>query len=223
MSTQPQADMFAGGDTVPSISFKDAPVGASITGKVTEAPVLVQSRDFDTGNPAFWPDNNPKMSVVTKIVLASGEERGLWAAKPSAMFAAIAEAQKTAGALIAVGGTLSITLVGEKPNATNPRLNAQKLYAVTYVPPNAFEAQQAAATGGVGQWGAQSAVAPPPAWAVPPAAPAAQPAQAWQQPAAAQPAPAPLAVVPAPAAPQQWTPEQIAAAQAAGIPLPGVN
>jgi len=210
--------MFAGGDTVPSISFKDAPVGASVTGKVTEAPILVQSRDFDSGNPAFWPDGNAKMSVVTKLVLASGEERGLWAAKPSAMFAAIAEAQKTAGALIAVGGTLTITLVGEKPNATNPRLNAQKLYAVTYVPPNAFEAQQAPATSGVGQWGAQSATPPPPVWAAPAAA---APAQAWQQPA---PAPAPLAVVPAPAAaPQQWTPEQIAAAKAAGIPLPGVT
>ena len=217
MSTQPQADMFAGGDTVPSISFKDAPIGATVSGKVTEAPVLVQSRDFDTGNPAFWPDNNPKMSVVTKLVLASGEERGLWAAKPSAMFAAIAEAQKTAGALIAVGGTLTITLVGEKPNATNPRLNAQKLYAVTYVPPNAFEAQQAAATGGVGQWGAGAAA--PPVWAAPVAA---QPAQAWQQPT---PAAQPLAVVPAPApaVPQQWTPEQIAAAKAAGIPLPGVT
>ena len=219
MSTQPQADMFAGGDTVPSISFKDAPVGATVSGKVTEAPVLVQSRDFDTGNPAFWPDNNPKMSVVTKIVLPTGEERGLWAAKPSAMFAAIAEAQKTAGALIAVGGTLTITLTGEKPNATNPRLNAQKLYAVVYVPPNAFEAQQAPAQGGVGQWGAQPAAAPP-VWAAPPAA--APAAQAWQQPAAP-----PLAVVPnpAPAAPtqQQWTPEQIAAAKAAGIPLPGVT
>jgi len=179
---------------------------------------MVQSRDFDTGQPAFFPDNNPKMSVVTKIVMATGEERGLWAAKPSAMFAAIAEAQKAAGALIAVGGTLTITFTGEKPNATNPRLNAQKLYAVSYVPPNAFEAQQAPATGGVGQWGAQPATTAPPAWsqpaaATPPAAPA------WQQPAAA-----PLAVVPAPVAvPQQWTPEQIAAAQAAGIPLPGVT
>jgi len=194
MSTQPQADMFAGGDTVPSISFKDAPIGATVSGKVTEAPVLVQSRDFDSGNPAFWPDGNPKMSVVTKLVLATGEERGLWAAKPSAMFAAIAEAQKTAGALIAVGGTLTITFTGEKPNATNPRLNAQKLYTVTYVPPNAFEAQQAAATGGVGQWGAQSATPPPPAWAQPAAPVAAAPGsyEVWeaqrrlaQQPAAA--------------------------------------
>ena len=208
MSTQPQADMFAGGATVPSISFKDAPIGATVTGKVTETPVLVQSRDFKTGQPAFWPDNNPKMSVVTKIVLATGEERGLWAAKPSAMFAAIAEAQKVAGALIAVGGTLTITLTGTKP-PDNAQMSPQKLYAVAYTPPNAFEAPQVAANTGVGQWGTTQPTtpSPPPAWAAP---------------AAAQ----PLAVVPNPApaaAPQQWTPEQIAAAQAAGIPLPGVT
>lgn len=208
MSTQPAAqDMFAGGDTVPSISFKGAPVGATVTGKVTEAPALVQSRDFDTGQPAFWPDSNPKMSVVTKLVLPTGEERGLWAAKPSSMFAAIAQAQKDAGALIAVGGTLTITFTGEKPNASNPRLNPQKLYAVVYVPPNAFEAQQAPAADGVGQWGAPAQQAAPPAWAAPAAA----------APLAAVPSPAPAA----PAAPQ-WTPEQIAAAKAAGIPLPGV-
>ena len=206
MSTQP-VDMFAGGDTVPSVSFKDAPVGASVTGVVTVAPSLVQSRDFKTGQPAFWPDNNPKMSVVTRIALPNGEERGLWAAKPSAMFAAIAEAQKTAGALIAVGGTLTITLTGTKP-AENPQMSPQKLYSVVYVPPNAFEAPAAAQAPGAWQ------------------NPAADPPPARPQPAPAT-APAALAAVPNPApaaaAAPQWTPEQIAAAKAAGIPLPGVT
>ena len=199
MSTQP-VDMFAGGDTVPSVSFKDAPVGTSVTGVVTVAPSLVQSRDFDTGNPAFWPDNNPKMSVVTRIAIPSGEERSLWAAKPSAMYAAIADAQKATGALIAIGGTLTITLTGFKP-AENTRLSPQKLYTVTYVPPNAFEQPQAAT--------------PASAWSQP-----ATPPPVWSQPAA----PAPLAVVPPVAAgPIQYTDVQIAAAKAAGIPLPGIN
>ena len=197
MSNQPQTpvDMFAGGDTVPSVSFKDAPVGASVTGIVTVAPSLVQSRNFETSQPDFWADGNPKMSVVTRIALPNGEERGLWAAKPSAMYAAIADAQKQAGALIAVGGTLTITFTGFKPSE-NARLSPQKLYAVTYVPPDAFE-QPAAAQG----WQQPAAAAPPPA---------------WSQPAA------PLAAVPNPG-PIQYTPEQIAAAKAAGIPLPGVN
>lgn len=189
MSTQP-IDPFAGGDTVPSISFKDAPVGTTYTGQVTEAPALIQARDYETGQPAFWPDNNPKMTVVTKIALTTGEERSLWAPKPSSMFAAIADAQKKAAALIAIGGTLTVTFSGEKPNATNPRLNPQKLYTVTYVPPNAFE--------------------PP------------TPAPVAAAPLAVVPAQVPVPAA-APAAAPQWTPEQIAAAKAAGIPLPGVS
>ncbi len=190
MSTQP-VDMFGTTESVPSVSFADAPIGASVTGKVTEAPVLLQSRNYKTHEPDFWPDGNPKMSVVTKLVTTNGEERGLWAAKPSAMFAAIAEAQKTAGALIAVGGTLTITYTGTKP-AAGANLSPQKLYTVSYTPPDAFEAQQPAqqASGG---------------WSTPQA----EPPPAWSQPASA------------PAAPQ-WTPEQVAAAKAAGILLPGI-
>lgn len=138
MSSQP-IDPFAGGDTVPSISFKDAPIGTTYTGKVVEAPTMIQARDYETGQPASWPDGNPKMTVVTKLALTTGEERSLWAPKPSSMFAAIADAQKKTGTLIAVGGTLTVTFSGEKPNATNQRLNPQKLYTVQYVPPNAFE------------------------------------------------------------------------------------
>lgn len=184
MSTQP-VDPFAGGDTVPSISFKDAPIGTSYTGTVTEAPSLIQARDYETGQPAFYADGNPKMTVVTRLALTTGEERSLWAPKPSSMFTAVADAQKKAGALVGVGGRLTVTFTGEKPNETNPRLNAQKLYTVTYMPPDAFNT---------------------------PAAPAARPA-----PLVAVPTPTPAPVAP------QWTPEQIAAAKAAGIPLPGIT
>jgi len=191
MTDQP-VNAFAGGDSVPSISFKDAPVGTSYTGRVTEAPSLIQARDYETGGPASWSDGNAKMTVVTRLSV-DGEERSLWAPKPSSMFSAIADAQGKAGALIAVGGTIRVTFVGEKPNATNPRLNAQKLYQVDYKIPDAFAAA--------------------------PAAPAADP---WQAPPATAPpafaAPATVASV----APQ-WTPEQIAAAKAAGIPLPGIS
>lgn len=208
MSTQP-VDMFGSTESVPSVSFAGAPVGATVTGKVIEAPVLLQSRDFDSGNPAFWPDGNPKMSVVTKLALTSGEERGLWAAKPSAMYNAIGEAQKAAGALIAVGGTLSITFVGTKP-AENARLSPQKLYAVTYVAPNAFETP----TPDAGGWSTPPQTAPP-AWS-----------QAPAQQGTGNPLGAPLTynqTPPAAAAPIQYTDVQIAAAKAAGIPLPGIS
>jgi hypothetical protein len=172
MTAQHTEDPFAGVETHPSLSFKDKPIGTSYTGKVTKAPELVQARDYESGQPAFWSDGNPKMTVVTTLEVG-GEEVNLWAAKPSAMFRAIADAQKAAGAQIAVGGTLTVTFSGEKPN-DNPRLNPQKLYTAVYRPPNAFE---------------------PPAYTEP-----------WGE--HARPAP------------QQWTPEQRAAAKAAGIPLP---
>jgi hypothetical protein len=129
-----------------SVSFNNMPVGTSYTGTILELPSMVQARDFETGNPATWPDGNPKMTVVTKLSV-DGEERSLWAPKPSAMFAAISDAQKAAGAALAIGGTLTVTYTGDKPNATNPRLNPAKQYAATYQPPNAFadEAPQQAA------------------------------------------------------------------------------
>lgn len=186
MSAQP-IDPFAGGDTVPSISFKDAPVGTVYAGTVTEAPSIIQARDYETGQPAFWSDGNPKMTVVTKLALTTGEERSLWAPKPSSMFAAIADAQKMAGALIAIGGRLTVTFSGEKPNATNPRLNPQKLYTCVYTAPDLFN----------------------------------EPAPAAAPLAVVAPVAAPVAA-PVTAAPIQYTDVQIAAARAAGIPLPGV-
>lgn len=192
MTAQPntQADPFAGSESKPSVSFKDTPVGTSYTLEVTEAPQLVQARDYESGQPAFWPDGNPKMTVVTGVVdTATGEEKNLWAAKPSALFRAIGEAQKTSGSQIKAGDTLVVTFSGEKPNEKNPRLNPQKLYTVAHTPGNPFGGDTAPA----GQ-------------------PQAAPAPQAQQPAApTQDAPAP-----------QWTPEQIAAAQAAGITLPGM-
>ena len=144
MTTAQDIDPFAGADKAPSISFKDAAVGTVYEGIVTEAPKLVQSRDFNTGEPAFWPAKpgevpNPKMSVVIRMSLDGDEERSLWAQKPSAMFAAIGEAQKTAGQRIEVGGTLAIKFTGEKPH-TDPdkirkNLPPQKLYAAKYTPP----------------------------------------------------------------------------------------
>jgi hypothetical protein len=127
---------FASEDGRASVSFKDLPIGTSYTFTVDGAPEMVQARNFDTGNPDFWPDGNPKMTVVTKVTdKATGEEKSLWAPKPSAMFRAIANA---APGGIAPGGTLTVTFSSEKPNPEKPRLNPQKLYDVTYTAPNAF-------------------------------------------------------------------------------------
>ena len=183
MTAQHTEDPFAGGTSRASVSFKDAPVGTSYTLKVLEAPELVQARDFESGEPAFWPDGNKKMTVVTGVADATtGEELNLWAAKPSALFRAIGDAQAKAGAKIQPGGTLVVTFSGEKPNEKNPRLNPQKLYEVTYTPGDAFA-----------DGPAQQPAAPPVQAAPQPPAPA--PAQ---QAAAPQPTPEQLAAL------QQW-------------------
>lgn len=133
MSTDP----FAQNEKTPSISFKNKPIGTTYTGVVVEAPETVHGRDYETGEPAFWPDGNKKLSVVT-ILDINGERMGLWAPKPSAMFRAIADAQQAAGAQIAPGGTITVTFVAEQPNEKKPHLDPQKLYKVTYQPNDPF-------------------------------------------------------------------------------------
>src|SRR5215207_2967844 len=131
------SDPFATQEKTPSVSFKDKPIGTRVSGRVVEAPEEVQSRDYDTGEPAFWPDGKPKKSIVTVLEI-NGERYGLWAPKPSAMFRALADAQQVAGAQIAVGGILTVNFIGEQPNPDKPRLNPQKQYKAFYQPNNPF-------------------------------------------------------------------------------------
>lgn len=135
-------DPFAGSsDSRPAVSFKNALIGASVTGTVTEAPTMVHSRDFETGEPAYWPSKGagapePKMSAVIGMTV-DGEEKSLWVNKPSSLWQAVQDARQAAGSPIAVGGRLTVTFTGEKANK-NPRLNPQKLYSVAYSAPDAF-------------------------------------------------------------------------------------
>jgi len=216
MSEQPYVDPFAGGDSAPSLSFKDSPIGTAYTDTVTQLPQEMQARDFDTGKPDFWEDGNPKKTIVTGLEV-NGEERSLWAPKPSAMFAAIKAAQQSAGASIAIGGTLTVQYYADKPNERNPRLNPAKQYAVTYTPPNPFADQQQPA-----QQVAQQQFVPPQQVAQPPFQPVAQP-QVQQHlqavPPTQQAAPAPQQVqgALAPTAYPQPSAEQVQLAINAGM------
>jgi hypothetical protein len=141
--TTADIDPFAGAEKAESLSFKDMPVGTTYTGVVTTGPKLVQSRDFNTGEPAFWPVNRPgeepkpKMAVVINLDI-DGEPRSLWAQKPSALFAALADAQKTSGAKITEGSTLSVRFTGEEahtdPDKIRRKLPPKKLYAAKLEP-----------------------------------------------------------------------------------------
>lgn len=137
MTTQHE-DPFATYDKLPSVSWKGAPIGAKVEGKVIELPRMVQTRDPKTGALMTWDDGNARMSIVTHLEMKDGTQLALWCKKPSSMFAAIADAQKQAGKQIAVGGWLTVTLVGEE-ESTNPALNATKLYTAEYRVPDVFE------------------------------------------------------------------------------------
>ena len=139
--TAPLTDPFTGSDSVPSLSFKDAPIGTVHEGTIVESAVWVHSRNFDTGLPDYWPTKagetpSPKMAAVIKIALTNGEEAAIWAIKPSALYAAINDAAKHAGRQIEIGGTLAVKYTGDKPNI-DTRKFAAKQYAARYTPPAA--------------------------------------------------------------------------------------
>lgn len=129
----------------PSISFKDKPFGFFYEGPVIDAPKKIQSRDFETGNLAYWDDGQPKMSVVIGIKVTAcpdpeqvGQERSVWVAKGSNMYSAVAAAQRAGGGNVRKGGILRVTFKSERPNEKNPKLNAIKEYDVTWTEPNGF-------------------------------------------------------------------------------------
>lgn len=141
--TVPVQDPWAGTDKTPAVSFKDAPVGTVRTLVITEKAKQVQSRDYNTGEPKFWPVRNPGetpnpvMSVVIVGTDENGEQRSLWAQKPSALLAALVDARKSSPTGdLEVGGKLEVKYTGDKPNKDNPRLNPAKQYAVRYTPPS---------------------------------------------------------------------------------------
>lgn len=135
MTQQPYDDPFATPDSVPALTFPS--IGTSYSGRVVELPTLVQQRIFETGEPDTWADGNPKLTAVMRLDV-DGEQRSLWAKKPSDLFAAIKRATVDKGTPIQLGGTIAVTYIGDKPNEKNPRLNPVKQYRVEYQPPSAF-------------------------------------------------------------------------------------
>jgi hypothetical protein len=143
MTTAEIADPFADAKS-PSLSFKEKPVGTKYEIRITAAPNMAQTIDFNTNKPAFWanPDGtpgNPKMAAVFKGEIIDGpdclgEIRSVWAPKPSSMFTAIAEAQQKFGRRIEVGGVIEIEFAKTEKNK-NPKFNDQKIYSAEYVGP----------------------------------------------------------------------------------------
>ncbi len=62
----PDPNDLLGTRSIPSISFKDAKVGTSFTGTITDLRT-VQVRSYDTGEPEFWDDGKPKLQIEVTL------------------------------------------------------------------------------------------------------------------------------------------------------------
>lgn len=187
-SAQSSTDPFAGGQKTPALSWKGLPIGTVFVCRVLEPAKLLHSRDFETNEPAYWDleKTQPKMSAVINVTILDGphsvgEDRSIWAQKPSQLFQAIAQAQKEAGAQIGEGGVLRLKFAGETPHE-NKRYSPIKNYLAKYEPPaarDAFETPTPAPVGQQPQYARPATTTTAPA---PQAPPAGWPQQARQQP-----------------------------------------
>lgn len=179
MSYDNDRDPFAGGDSVPALSFKDEPIGTVKTITVTEPAKMLHSRDYDSGDLAYWDKDKrgkivthdtgqPVMAAVVNGTDANGDEVSVWARKPSSLFTAIKDAQAAVkpGYRLKAGDKLHIKFSGEEPPKSG-RGNNRKLYVAKIEP----------------------APEPPPAdafgddpWSSAPSSPAAPPAQLGDEP-----------------------------------------
>jgi hypothetical protein len=123
------------GEKTPSVSWGEATPGTSVVIHVTEWPEQVQTTDFNTGEPEFWPpkngetQGNPKMAVVITGTV-NGETRALWVRRyPPNLWNAVTEAQKRAHARIEPGSTLTVTTQGTEPAREGSRFQARTFTA----------------------------------------------------------------------------------------------
>ena len=172
-------------------------IGATITGQISALPFEKQATKFGSQDLDFWPNGDPKMDIVVPLENTNAPredgnddgDRTIYVSSKN-MRTAIAQAIQASGQQdVAIGGTLTVTYVGDDPNSKNPA-NPAKLYQAQYTPPATGFAQPAAAPA------PQPAAAPQKAYVQQAAAPEPQVPAA----PAAQPAPAPAAA-PVPAAP----------------------
>lgn len=131
----PDPNDLLGTRSIPSISFKDAEVGTSYTGTISDLRT-VQVRSFDTGEPEYWDDGKPKLQI--EVTLATeyldptledddGTRRVyLFGQKLSA---AKQEMKSKGFSKLEKGMSFTISFVGEKP-ASNKKYNNVKLYGI---------------------------------------------------------------------------------------------
>jgi hypothetical protein len=133
----PTADQFLmGGGGAPTAKFPA--IGASVSGRITERPVVEQQRDIKDGSLKFWKDGGKMMQLVVTVQtdqrdpsLEDDDGRRRIFVK-GAMKNSIADAVRATGARgLEVGGFLTVTYThdGQK---TNPAFDPPKQFSAQY-------------------------------------------------------------------------------------------
>ena len=114
----------------PAVKFEEP--GDTTSGRITRV-YQVQVTDFDTREPQWWPDGQPKMQVVVVLDVAGTGLRSLYVASRG-LREAVRDACREAGYGLRPDGYLSIRYTGNgepfKKGVTPP-----KLYQAAYDPP----------------------------------------------------------------------------------------
>jgi hypothetical protein len=139
----PELDLFEkqGGPSAKTLLKK---IGDSFTGEVQGPAVELQTKDFDTEEPAFWPakgneEPKPKLAHVINLTI-DGETYSLWCPIPSDLDAKfLAAVKKSGNRNVAAGGKLTVKLVGEEKRKDGKKGFPKKLHEVTYSAPDLEE------------------------------------------------------------------------------------
>lgn len=144
--------------SAPSVSFKDAAIGTTHYIDVVEPCDFVQCRDFDTDEPAVWPDGKPRMAAVFKGADENGEVRSLWCEKPSDLLSKMQAAQKELGRRIGMGDVVDrihVRLADRVP-AKNPKYT-KKVHEVKITHPGPKPTKAATSDPLADPWGSAPA------------------------------------------------------------------
>jgi hypothetical protein len=134
------ADFFGG---AASISFADPATKGQARGGVVLSKAVTQRTNMQTGQPEFWPNNQPKMQLAVTLQTAERADpqddgkRTLFV--KSHMVKAVKTALGTAGVPdLEIGGLLLVAWVDDKPSKT-PGFGAAKIFAAQYQRPGSFD------------------------------------------------------------------------------------
>lgn len=138
--TEPTIGSFFGGGGGRSVSWKDKPIGTTVTGVIKLVHPPQQQTDPVTGEPQFKKNKQPKLAVRIDLDTAERDpsdpdddgSRGLYV--QGWMQGAVGDALKKVGKTVPEpGATLSVTLSDRTPNE-NAMLSPINKFTATYVP-----------------------------------------------------------------------------------------